>query len=122
MFEMSSGQACSRYHRLPIAEKRREAIARIREPAISCPQCDTQVMPDDLLAHLEQRCPGRRDPGPGARWVAWNEALALGVNRQTLSRWTRSGQVRFIGERQDRRYLLRDLALKIAQQRGFRRR
>ena len=48
--------------------------------------------------------------------------MVLGVNRQTLTRWVQRGDVRFFGERQDRRYLLRDLAVKIAQRRGFRRR
>jgi hypothetical protein len=56
----------SDYHKLPIAQKRAEALARAREPAVTCPDCDTQVMPADLLAHLRDRCPGQRDPGPGA--------------------------------------------------------
>jgi hypothetical protein len=110
------------YHRLPIAEKRALAIGAQREPAVTCPTCDTQVMPADLLAHMEQRCAGPREPGPGARWVTWREALAMGVPAMTLSRWASAGHVRFMGERQDRRYLLRDLAQKIAQRNGFRRR
>lgn len=76
----------------------------------------------DLLGHLASRCPGRREPGPGAKWVTFRDVLALGVPRVTLSRWVQSGQVRFVGERQERRYLHRDLALKIAQRNGFRRR
>ncbi len=114
--------AASRYHGLPIAQKRAEAIARVRETAITCPTCDTQVMPADLLAHLEARCPGPRDPGPGARWITHREVLAMGIPRATLSRWASSGRVRFLGEVQDRRYLYRDLAIKVAQRRGFRRR
>lgn len=110
------------YHKLPIAEKRMEALARAREPAVSCPTCDMQVMPVDLLAHMDQRCPGPREPGPGAKWISWREALALGVGRQSLTRWVQAGMVRFVGGRLDRRYLHRDLALKVAQQRGFRRR
>lgn len=112
----------SRYHRLSIAQKRTEGLTRVREPAVTCPSCDTQVMPCDLLAHMAERCPGRRDPGPGSKWVNHREALAMGVPRATLSFWTHSKQVRFLGERQDRRYLMRDLALKVAQRRGFRRR
>lgn len=79
-------------------------------------------MPADLLAHVDQRCTGPRDPGPGARWVTHREALAMGVPRATLSFWTRNKQVRFVGGRQDRKYLYRDLAVKVAQRRGFRRR
>ncbi len=112
----------SRYHRLPIAQKRAEAISAVREQAVSCPRCDTRVMPVDLIAHYDERCPGPREPGPGAKWVTHREAMALGVPRATLSFWTQSSQVRFLGERQDRKYLYRDLALKIAQRRGFRRR
>lgn len=119
---MSALRSMSRYHRLPIAQKRAEGIARMREPAVTCPSCDTQVMPAELLTHVEQRCEGPREPGPGAKWVNFREAMVLGVPRATLSFWTRTGQVRFLGERQDRQYLMRDLALKIAQRRGFRRR
>lgn len=110
------------YHRLPIAQKRTEALARAREPAVTCPDCDTQVTSVDLLAHMKERCTGLREPGPGAKWVTWRDAIAMGVNRQTLSRWSQTGQVRFIGETQDRKYLMRDLALKISQRLGFRRR
>ncbi len=112
----------SEYNRLPIAQKRAEDLARVRDPAVTCQICDTQVMPVDLLAHLEQRCPGPRDPGPGSRWIAHGEALALGVPRVTLKRWADRGRVRFKGERGDRQYLYRDLALTMAQQRLNRRR
>lgn len=113
----------SRYHRLPIAQKRAEGLARAREPAVTCPTCDTQVMPADLLAHIEQRCPGPREPGPGAKWLTWREATAIsGVTAMRLSRWANNGLVRFQGGRQDRKYLLRDLALRVAGVRGFRRR
>lgn len=110
------------YQRLPIAEKRAKDLGRIRETAVTCPICDTQVMPTDLLAHMAERCQGRREPGPGAKWINWREARGLGVPGKTLSRWATSGQVRFLGERQDRRYLMRDLAIKIARRRGFLRR
>ena len=111
------------YRRLPIADKRKLDLARARDAAVRCQQCEMSVMPVDLGAHLEQRCAGRPEPGPGAKWVTWREALAMGgVTPMRLSRWARSGQVRFVGERQDRKYLLRDLALRIAQAMGFRRR
>jgi len=114
--------ATSPYNKLPIAEKRAVDLARVREPAVTCPSCDTQVMPVDLLAHLESRCPGPRAPGPGAKWVTWREALAMGVPRVTLHRWVENGFVRFAGEKQDRKYLLRDLAIKLAQRMGLHRR
>jgi predicted site-specific integrase-resolvase len=43
----------------------------------------------------------------------WREALALGLQPHTLSRWASSGKVRVRGERQDRRYLLRDIAVRM---------
>ncbi len=114
--------AVARYHRLSIGQKQAEALSRARENPVTCPECDARVMPTDLLAHMECRCPGKREPAPGSKWIGHREAMVLGVPRATLSFWTKSGQVRFLGERQDRRYLLRDLAMKIAQRRGFRRR
>lgn len=111
----------SRYHRMSAVQKRTEALSAAREPAVACPSCDTQVMPTDLLAHGE-RCTGPRAPVPGSKWVTWREARALGVLPGTLSKWIERGHVRFLGERQDRRYLLRDLALRISVSRGFRRR
>lgn len=112
----------SDYHKLPIAQKRAEALARVREPAVTCPDCDMQVMPVDLIGHLEQRCPGQRDPGPSAKWLTHREVMALGIPRATLTRWVQGGEVRAVGDVQDRKYLLRDLALKVAQRRGSRRR
>lgn len=109
------------YRKLPIDQKRAEAIARAREPSVSCPECDTQVMPADLLAHLEQRCPGPREPGPGSKWVNWREARSL-VPERTLVRWVDRGFVRVKGDRGDRQYLYRDLAKRVSQMRGFRRR
>lgn len=111
----------SRYHLMSAAEKRAASLS-VREPAVTCPDCDTQVMPADLLAHLEHRCPGPREPGPSSKWVTWREALALGVPKMTLSDWVRRGRVRMRGERGDRRYLLRDLSLRIVHWRSGRRR
>jgi hypothetical protein len=110
------------YAKLSAHAKRLEAIARAREPSVTCPHCDWQMMPADLLTHLSDRCEGKRAPGPGAKMVGFRDALALGVPRATLSRWVANGHVRAFGERKDRVYMLRDLALKIAQKRGFRRR
>jgi hypothetical protein len=102
------------YGSMPIAEKRTAAIARVREPAVTCPICDMQVMPTDLLAHLQQRCDGPREPGPSAKWVNWKGALAMGISTCTLKRWVRKGHVRSRGGRGDRLYLVRDLAVRIA--------
>lgn len=112
----------SDYHRMTLAQKQAHQRERAREPAVACPVCETQTTAADLIAHVETRCPGPRDPNPAARWVTWREALGMGVPRATLSFWANSKQVRFVGELQDRRYLLRDLAMKVAQRRGFRRR
>jgi hypothetical protein len=109
------------YHLLSAPEKRMESLARVREPAVTCPTCDMQVMPDDLLAHMDVRCPGPRDPGPGARWINWRQAREL-APAMSLIRWVERGFVRTRGDRGDRQYLHRDLALKVAQLRGFRRR
>lgn len=110
------------YQRLPIAEKRALDLSRARQPAVTCPDCDLQVMPVDLLNHLRDRCGGLRPPGPADKWVSFREALALGVPRGTLSRWVDAGLVRVMGAVQDRRYLHRDLALRVARRKGFHRR
>jgi hypothetical protein len=108
------------YHRMSIVEKRNKALATAREPSVTCPQCDTQVMPVDLLAHLRERCSGPRDPGPGAQWLTWGEALEMlklaNIPPVAMSRWVNRLEIRFRGERGDRLYLLRDLVLKVAAQ------
>lgn len=110
------------YHLLPIAQKRALAAASQREPAVACPRCDTQVMPADLLAHLEQRCTGQREPGPGARWVSARDPIVRNVPKATRSYWVERGFVRVRGGTMDREYLLRDLAKRIAIRESFRRR
>jgi len=114
--------AAAPYHKLSIGEKQAYAREVAREQAVRCPVCETALMPADLLVHIAERCTGQREPGPGAKWVTWREAIMMGVPGKTLARWAERGFVRFIGTRQDRKYLLRDLALKIAQRNGFRRR
>lgn len=108
----------SEYHRMSIGQKQAHARGAAREQAVVCPRCETQTTPADLLTHLAERCPGRRDPHPASAWVTWRQALALGVPRATLSRWVDRGLVRCRGEAQDRRYLMRDLASRIASQRA----
>jgi len=111
----------SHYHRMSIAEKQAVSIETQREAYVSCPGCDTKTPPADLLAHVAQRCPGRREPGPRSIWVSWRDAIAAGLPDATLVRWVRRGEVRVRGPRQDRQYLLRDLALRLAQRRVHRR-
>jgi hypothetical protein len=111
----------SDYHKLPIAKKRAQALAGVREGAIACPSCDTQVMPADMTSHLE-RCTGPREPGPGSKWVSWQEALAMGVTGRTIIRWRKRGWLRTQGGRGDRKYLLRDLVKRVARRRVERRR
>lgn len=102
------------YHKLSVAQKQAQSLAAIREPPVACPKCDTQLMPDDLPAHMEQRCAGPREPGPGSKWVTWQEALAMGVPKQTLIRWVRAKHVRRKGGRGDGLYLKRDLVKRLA--------
>lgn len=109
------------YQRLSLADKQALQRERMREPAVVCPACDTQTTAADLVDHVTKRCPGRRDPAPNSRWVSWREARALGVPRATLSWWASRGEVRYLGERQGRKYLLRDLAVRIANRRNRRR-
>ena len=112
----------SSYHRMSIAEKRAVSLASVRESPESCPNgCGTTLMPADMLTHLDQRCTGPRAPGPGAKWITWREAKRI-VPERTLVRWIERGAIRYQGGRGDRKYLYRDLAVRVSQLRGFRRR
>ena len=103
----------SSYHRMSAAEKQAASLSAVRELPVACPRCDTQLMPDDLLAHLDQRCAGPREAGPGSKWVNWREATAL-VPERTLKRWVQARHVRYRGGRGDRMYLRRDLVKRLA--------
>ena len=111
----------SDYHKLSVVEKRAQALAGVREGAIACPSCDTQVMPADMPNHLE-RCSGPREPGTGSKWISWQEALALGAPAHSITRWRQRGWIRARGGRGDRQYLLRDLVKRVALRRADRRR
>lgn len=104
----------TQYHRMSIAQKQAHARERMREPAVTCPVCETQTTAADLLVHLDTRCPGPREPNPNASWISWRQALALGVPRATMNWWVTNGLVHVRGELQDRQYLLRDVVLKLA--------
>lgn len=109
------------YQRLSLKEKRELDLSRVRERPIACQGCDAQVMPEDLLGHM-QRCGGPGEPGPRDKWVDARHPLVRGVPEQTRSYWVKRGFVRVRGGRMDREYLLRDLAKRIAFRNGFRRR
>jgi len=110
------------YHRLPLAEKQAVVLETLREPAVACPACDTQVLPGDLLVHVAKRCDGPREPGPRSTWITWRAAIDAGVPARSLKFWVRRGAVRTTGARGDRRYLLRDVAMRVAVSRYKRRR
>jgi hypothetical protein len=99
---------------MSVAQKQAHQRDRAREPSVVCPVCETQTTAADLIAHVETRCSGPREPNPAAKWVTWSEAMALGVQAMWLSRWVKRGEVRAMGERGDRRYLLRDIAVRFA--------
>ncbi len=104
----------SPYHLMSAAEKRAASSLSVREAAVSCPSCGTQVMPVDLIPHVEQRCVGPRMPGPGSKWVKAPEVYTHDVPDSTLSDWVKTGKVTRRGSRGDYEYLWRDLAPLIA--------
>lgn len=97
------------YARMSLAEKQAEALDRQREPSVTCPRCETETTAADLMRHVENTCPGAREPHPRSRWITWREALSLGVPKPTMGRWIQQGLVRFHGESKSRVYLLRDV-------------
>ena len=120
---MVSSPRAHPYHLLSVAEKQAVAREQLVEPPIACPRdCGTRVMPADLPQHVAERCPGPKPPGPGSMWVDHASALRLGVDRMTLSRWVKRGEVRRIGSRGDGKYLLRDLVTRVAIRQHGRRR
>jgi hypothetical protein len=109
------------YGRLSVVAKQVDHRERMREPAVRCPLCEAQTTVADLLGHVARRCPGRRAPHPLSRWVGWAEAIALGIAPGTMSRWVRRGVVLSRGGARSRQYLLRDLAVRLAERRERRR-
>ena len=106
------------YQELSVADKIRYHRERMREPAMRCPACGIAVQPDDLLAHVEERCEGMPEPHPHSKWVTWGEALEQGIANTTLHHLVSSGRVRTKGRRRARRYLLRDIALFLSRRAG----
>lgn len=107
----------SGYHKLSVAEKQRRNRGLVRAGPTRCPVCEAAVQPRDLLAHVDERCPGRPEPHPTDDWVTWAQARALGASKASLHRWARQGRVRTAGKQRERRYLLRDLAKCLAARR-----
>ena len=105
-----------------IGQKQAHARERLREPAVACPICETQTTAADLLEHIETRCPAPREPNPGASWITWRQALAMGLPRGTLSRWVKHRLVRTREGGHERQYLLRDVAVHTAARRAQQRR
>ncbi len=105
------------YARLSLVEKEATQRDRIREPAITCPRCETQTSPGDLVRHITTRCTGRREEiHPASKWITRSAALKW-IPEPTLHRWASRGMVRQRGEGRGRReYLLRDLARNLAMQ------
>lgn len=118
----SNSKIAGSYQRLSLAGKQALQRERMREPAVTCPVCETQTTAADLLDHIATRCPGPREPNPASKWVTWRQALAIGVLPGTMSKWVKRGLVHVRGELQDRRYLLRDIAVRVAAQRCQQRR
>jgi hypothetical protein len=104
----------TRYNRLSIAAKQAQQTARMREPGIACPNCGTTTTSADLIAHVQTRCDGPKEPPQHSVWVRWRDVKAMGVRSGHLTFWVQRGYVRTRGEVQDREYLLRDLAVRVA--------
>ena len=102
------------YHKASLAEKQSIARGKLREPAVTCPHCEAKTTVDDLLQHVADRCEGHKPPHPLSRWVALQEALALGVPRGTLHRWCQQGRVRVDTSQEFLRFCKRDLVLQLA--------
>ena len=102
------------YNKLPASEKTRRNCDKMREPAVTCPLCEAKTPVDDLLAHIRDRCPGKRELHPRSRWVTWSEAVAMGVPAETLKRWVLRKRIRRRGPSRKRRYLARDIVKLVA--------
>lgn len=112
------------YHRLSRAAKVARMLRtweRLGEPPVTCPHCETDVPPAELLTHVDTRCDGRRrDPHPRSAWIDRARALEL-APAPRLRRWVDAGQVRTRdGANGGRAYLLRDVVLRVAERRHAR--
>jgi hypothetical protein len=99
---------------MSLIEKQAISRSNIREPGVTCPTCGTTTTAADLIAHVRERCPGPQEAPLHSQWVRWRDVKAMGVRSGHLSFWVSRGYVRTRGEVQDREYLLRDLAVRVA--------
>lgn len=97
------------YRSLSKAQKEAEIYGSLREPPIACVRCEVQVLPFEMLRHL-QACAGKREPHPLSRWITWAEVVSMGVAVRTMRRWRRSDLVQTKRINGTRRYLERDVA------------
>lgn len=102
------------YRRLSLVEKQALSRARIREHPVRCPGCDAATTASDLVTHVQHRCPGQQAPGPTSLWIGWRDALRMGASGRMLSFWAQRGHVRWKEGMQERRYLMRDVAMRVA--------
>ena len=102
------------YQLLSVAEKMARSLAVAREQPVRCPACSMACVVEQLLAHVRERCEGRPEPGPLARWLTWREAVAMGLPKTGLHRATAQGHVRAHGPLKRRLYLARDVVLEVA--------
>lgn len=111
---MARFQRASRYHLLSLSQKQALSRETAREPGVTCPTCGWTIGAADLIAHVNGRCEGPQKPPETGAWVKWKDAKSMGVRSASLHFWVSRGYVRVRGEIQDREYLLRDLALRVA--------
>jgi hypothetical protein len=101
------------YAKLSAAAKEAVALDRLREPAVTCPRCETQTTTADLVNHLEERCTGHREVHPASRWIRWRDAVKW-IPHPTLRRLASRGLIRRRGPAWRREYLLRDVTRQVA--------
>ena len=100
----------SPYQRLTVAAKQARQRERMREPAITCPLCETQMGVADIFRH---DCNGSRPIHPLEEWLSWSELLAFGVPKATASRWVSEGRIQYQGPLSRRRYRRRNIAIMV---------
>ncbi len=108
-----------RYHLMNAQEKERYARGKLRRPATHCPNCEIAVQPDELLAHMAERCPGHGAVHALEVWLPWGEVISLGVTDRTLRRWAARGLVRTTETEAGRQYLQRDVIMLMARRRSW---
>ena len=96
------------YRRMTVVQK--HEYSRLFEPPMRCVVCEMAVQPDDLLAHVDGRCPGRPEPHRRSRWLTLKDASRIGPTQRTVLRLAARKEIRTKGEKGHTRYLMRDIA------------